>query len=77
MAVHRHRSQSGVWSAPVEPGDLDHAAIKEALAASGARPLLVLELAKPPGTSSALDPVEAHRRSLPYIGSVFGAGRMG
>ena len=64
--LHLRQSRNGVWSETFGEGDIDYAALAQALAAAGVKPHLVLEVAVETGTPKTLDPTEAHRRSAAY-----------
>lgn len=66
-SVHLRQSQAHVWAEALGPGDLDYPALIAALAARGARPRLVLELAREAATPATLTMLEAHRLSLGYV----------
>lgn len=66
VSWHLRQSTQGVWSETLGEGDLDHPGLARLLHTSGARPLLVLEIAVETGTPRTLTPLEAHRQSAAY-----------
>lgn len=73
VAWHLRQSQQGVWSETLGDGDLDYPGLARLLHGSGARPLLVLEIAVENGTPKTLTPLEAHRQSAAYARRHLGA----
>jgi len=69
--LHLRQSVNQIWSEAFGDGDIDYRAIAKRLLAIGVRPHLVLEQAVEQGSTRALDPVEAHRRSCEYAREVF------
>ena len=69
--LHLRQSVNQVWTEVFGDGDIDYRAVAKRLLAAGVRPHLVLEQAVEPGSTRALDPVEAHRRSCEYAREVF------
>jgi inosose dehydratase len=71
-SMHIRQSQDGIWSETVGEGDIDLHRVAEMLAATGNKPLLVLEHSYEDGTPSTMDPIAAHAASLDYVTRLFG-----
>ena len=69
--LHLRQSKGNLWSEAFGEGDIDYRALAKALAAKGAKPLLVLEQGPENGTPQTIDAAEAHRRSCHYVREVF------
>ncbi len=73
VSLHLRQSNGHVWSETFGDGDIDYRVLGKALAAAGAKPLLVLEQGPENGTPKTLEVAEAHRRSCQYARQVFSA----
>jgi len=71
VELHLRQSKDNVWSETFGDGDIDYRALGKALAALGAKPLLVLEQGPEQGTPQTIEVAEAHRRSCRYAKEVF------
>jgi inosose dehydratase len=69
--LHLRQSRDGVWAETFGQGDIDHAALAEALAGHRVRPHIVLEQAVEKGTPQTMKSVEAFKLSTQYVRRLF------
>ncbi len=69
--LHLRQSRDGVWAETFGQGDIDHAALAEALAGHKIRPHIVLEQAVEKGTPQTMKSVEAFKLSTQYVRELF------
>ena len=69
--LHLRQSRDGVWSETFGPGDIDHAALADALRAHQVRPHIVLEQAVEKGTPQTMKSVEAFQQSTQQVRRLF------
>jgi len=69
--LHLRQSRDGVWSETFGAGDIDYAALADALRAHQVRPHIVLEQAVEQGTPQTMKSVVAFRKSTQYVRRLF------
>jgi inosose dehydratase len=69
--LHLRQSRDGVWSETFGEGDIDHAALADALRGHKVRPHIVLEQAVEKGTPQTMTSIEAFRQSTRQVRRLF------